>query len=76
MERKMRMQFSLTDGEKRERRMKQNKEYKLKKQKAREYSLEEDMDLEIEIPLTYEEVKSIGLDDSDYDTYSDLEEKE
>ncbi|WDU50158.1 hypothetical protein KNO34_05555 [Taylorella equigenitalis] len=72
----MRMQFSLTDGEKRERRMKQNKEYKLKKQKAREYSLEEDMDLEIEIPLTYEEVKSIGLDDSDYDTYSDLEEKE
>ncbi|WP_274759314.1 hypothetical protein [Taylorella equigenitalis] len=56
--------------------MKQNKEYKLKKQKAREYSLEEDMDLEIEIPLTYEEVKSIGLDDSDYDTYSDLEEKE
>ncbi|ASY42540.1 hypothetical protein [Taylorella equigenitalis] len=72
----MQENFSLTDGEKRERRMKQNKEYKLKKQKAREYSLEEDMDLEIEIPLSYEEVKAIGLDDPDYDTYSDLEEKE
>lgn len=72
----MREDFSLTDSEKRERRMKQNKAYKIKKRMAKEYSLEEDIDYEIEIPLSYEEVKAIGLDDPDYDTYSDLEEKE